>query len=44
VGLGAQGGKVGDAVEEAQRQTKGSYADFLNKTRDKAKERFESME
>ena len=44
VGLGAQGGKVGDAVEEAQRQTKGTYADFLNKTRDKAKERFESME
>jgi len=43
VGLGAQGGKVGDAVEEAQRQTKGSYKDFLNKTKDKAKERFESM-
>jgi hypothetical protein len=43
VGLGAQGGKVGDAAEEAQRQTKGSYADFLNKTRDKAKERFESL-
>lgn len=44
VGLGAQGGKVGDAAEEAARQTKGSYTDFLNKTRDKAKERFESME
>ena len=44
VGLGAQGGKVGDAIEEAERQTKGTYADFLNKTRDKAKERFESME
>merc|ERR1711939_361579 len=43
VGLGAQGGKIGDAAEEAQRQTKGSYADFLNKTKDKAKERFESL-
>lgn len=44
VGLGAQGSKVGDAVEEAQRQTKSTYADFVNKARDKAKERFESME
>jgi hypothetical protein len=43
VGLGAQGGKVGDAAEEAQRQTKGNYADFLNKTKDKAKERFNSL-
>ncbi|KAL3420234.1 RNA-binding protein [Phlyctema vagabunda] len=43
VGLGASGGKIGDALEEAQRQTKGSYAEFLNKTKDKAKERFESM-
>jgi RNA-binding protein 5/10 len=43
VGLGAQGSKVGDAAEEAHRQTKGSYADFLSKTKDKAKERFESL-
>ena len=43
VGLGAQGSKVGDAAEEAYRQTKGNYADFLNKTKDKAKERFESL-
>ena len=43
VGLGAQGGKMGDAMEEAERQTKGSYADFLNKTKDKAKERFQNM-
>ncbi|KAG9230866.1 hypothetical protein BJ875DRAFT_471033 [Amylocarpus encephaloides] len=43
VGLGAQGGKLGDAVEEAQRQTTSSYADFLNKTKDKAKERFHSL-
>ncbi|RDL36091.1 uncharacterized protein BP5553_06703 [Venustampulla echinocandica] len=43
VGLGAQGGKIGDAIEEAQRQTNGRYSDFLTKTKDKAKERFESL-
>ncbi|POS87741.1 hypothetical protein EPUL_000780 [Erysiphe pulchra] len=43
VGLGAVGGKIGDAAEEAQRQTKSTYADFLNKTKDKAKERFENL-
>jgi len=43
VGLGAQGGKMGDAVTEADRNTKGNYGDFLQQTRDKAKQRFESM-
>jgi RNA-binding protein 5/10 len=44
VGIGAQGGKLGDAVEEAHRQTKGSsYAEFLSKTKDKAKERYQNM-
>lgn len=43
VGLGAQGGKIGDAVEEAERNTKGTYAGFAERTRDKAKERFEKM-
>lgn len=43
VGLGAQGGKMGDAAAEADRNTKGNYGDFLQQTRDKAKERFESM-
>lgn len=43
VGLGAQGGKIGDAVGEAARNTNGSYGDFLERTKDKAKERFESM-
>ena len=43
VGLGAQGGKIGDAVDEAERNTKGGYGEFLERTRDKAKERFESM-
>jgi len=43
VGLGAQGGKVGDAIEEANRSTGGSYADFVSRAKDKAKERFEQM-
>ena len=44
VGLGAQGGKIGDATKEAAANTKSDYNDFLAKTKDKAKERFESME
>lgn len=43
VGLGAKGGKLGDAVEEAQKQTKGGYAAFVDTTKERAKERFESM-
>ena len=43
VGLGAQGGKVGDAVDEAGRNTRGGYEGFLERTRDRAKERFERM-
>ena len=43
VGLGAQGGKLGDATKEAEANTKFDYNEFLAKTRDKAKERFESM-
>lgn len=43
VGLGAQGGKIGDALDEADRNTKGGYGEFLERTRDKAKERFERM-
>ncbi|KAI4087581.1 MAG: hypothetical protein LQ339_008869 [Xanthoria mediterranea] len=43
VGLGAQGGKLGDAVEEAGRNTVGGYAGFAERTRDKAKERYEKM-
>ena len=43
VGLGAHGGRIGDAAEEASRNTKGDYTEFLEKTRDKAKERFEKM-
>jgi len=43
VGLGAAGGKLGDAVEEAERRTKGDYGSFLQKTRDGARGRFEAM-
>ena len=43
VGLGAEGGKVGDAVQEAERNTKGGYSDFLDRTKDKAKERYERL-
>jgi RNA-binding protein 5/10 len=43
VGLGAQGGKVGDAADEAMRSTKGDYQGFVDKTKERAKERFESL-
>lgn len=44
VGLGAEGGKVGDAIAEANRSTQGNYGAFVQKSRDKAKERYEKME
>ncbi|OAL71657.1 RNA-binding protein [Trichophyton violaceum] len=43
VGLGAQGSKVGDAVQEAGRNTRGKYDEFLEKTREHARERYERM-
>lgn len=43
VGLGAEGGKIGNASEEAERNTSGGYGEFLERTKDKAKERFEKM-
>jgi len=43
VGLGAEGGKVGDAVVEAERNTRGDYGEFLRQTRERAKERFERL-
>lgn len=43
VGLGAQGGKLGDAVEEAGRNTRSRYDEFLEKTREKARERYDRM-
>ncbi|KAI2632762.1 hypothetical protein GGS21DRAFT_521176 [Xylaria nigripes] len=44
VGLGAEGGKIGDAVQEAARMTKNDYADFVSKTKDKARQRYENMD
>lgn len=43
VGLGAEGGRIGDAVEEAARASRGDYAEFAEKTRDRARARFERM-
>lgn len=43
VGLGAQGGKLGDAVKEAERNTRGEYAAFAERTREGARERFEKL-
>jgi len=43
VGLGAEGGKVGDAIEEAARASRGDYKEFAERTRDKARERFEKL-
>jgi hypothetical protein len=43
VGLGAQGSKIGDAVEEAARNTRGRYDEFLEKTRANARQRFDRM-
>jgi RNA-binding protein 5/10 len=43
VGLGAEGGKLGDAAEEAARKTRGDQGGFVEKTREKARERFERL-
>lgn len=43
VGLGAEGGKIGDAAEEAARKTKDNYSDFVEVTRTKARERYEKL-
>ena len=43
VGLGAQGGRLGDAVKEAARRTKDDYSGFAEKTRETARERYNRM-
>lgn len=43
VGLGAQGGKLGDATEEAARNTRGRYDEFLEKTKATARQRYDQM-
>ncbi|KAL4778680.1 hypothetical protein BJX76DRAFT_362506 [Aspergillus varians] len=43
VGLGAQGSKLGEASEEAARNTRNRYDEFLEKTRQTARDRYEQM-
>ena len=44
VGLGAQGSRLGEATEEAGRNTRGRYEEFLEKTKDTARQRYEDMD
>ncbi|KAL4884805.1 hypothetical protein BJY04DRAFT_215252 [Aspergillus karnatakaensis] len=44
VGLGAQGGKLGEASEEAARNTRNRYDEFLEKTRQTARSRYEQFD
>ncbi|KAL2831105.1 hypothetical protein BDW59DRAFT_140401 [Aspergillus cavernicola] len=44
VGLGAQGSKLGEASEEAARNTRNRYDEFLEKTRQTARQRYEQMD
>lgn len=43
VGLGAQGGKLGDAVEAAERNTKGDYGEWVAQGRERMKERYKNL-
>ncbi|KAK1758618.1 hypothetical protein QBC47DRAFT_458713 [Echria macrotheca] len=43
VGLGAEGGRLGDANEEAARKTRGDFRGFVEKTRERARERWERL-
>lgn len=43
VGLGAQGGKLGDAVEQAEKNTKSDYGEWVNQGRDKFYERYKNL-
>ena len=44
VGLGHESSKKGDAVEEASRMTKNDRGEFLEKTRELARKRYEQMD
>lgn len=44
VGLGAEGGKLGDAHEVAESRTKDSYASYVAAAQDKARERYKQMD
>ncbi|KAI9904083.1 hypothetical protein N3K66_000612 [Trichothecium roseum] len=43
VGLGAEGGKLGDAAEVAERRTKGGYAEYVSSVQDRARERYSQL-
>ena len=43
VGLGAEGGNLGDAAQLAERKTKNSYAEYVNTVQDRARERYNKM-
>lgn len=43
VGLGAKGGKIGDAAEEAGRKTRDRRDEFLEKTKETARQRFDQL-
>lgn len=43
VGLGAEGGKIGDATVEAARNTRGRYDEFLARTKEGARERYDKL-
>lgn len=44
VGLGAEGGNLGDAAQLAERKTKNSYAEYVNTVQDRARERYNRMD
>lgn len=44
VGLGAEGGNLGDAAELARRKTTNSYADYVDTVQDKARQRYSKLE
>ncbi|UNI13822.1 hypothetical protein JDV02_000526 [Purpureocillium takamizusanense] len=44
VGLGAEGGKLGDAQEVAEGRTKDSYSSYVSAAQDRARERYKQMQ
>jgi len=41
VGLGHASGKIGDAIEEAERATKGDREEYINKIKEVSRARYE---
>lgn len=44
VGLGKEGGRIGDAIEEANKNTKDSGRQYIERTKENARARFEQMQ